>query len=98
MISSVTLRVGTGNDDLREGSQVWVRLHVQGSASPYLVKEIARGQRFPDRTMFSEVWPLPTPIAAEDIEHVEITFIPDPGQGPTEGDDQWVLLSFALGI
>ncbi len=90
MFSDGSVVIGTGDDDLREGSAVWVRIHLR--SRPAVVFEAARGRRFPDRTDTPPIaWRLAPshdpPVRIEDVERIEIAFSPD--RRDFMEDDKW---------
>lgn len=95
-ISSGTVVIGTGTDDLRRKSQVWIRFIARGvDIQPF---EIADGVRFPDKTLFTTRFGLSdqfgNPIPVADIIRIEVSFVPD----RTGFDDQWWFKSFKVTV
>jgi hypothetical protein len=97
-ISTGTLVIGTGDDDLRQKSQVWIRF-VTKSGGPRTF-EVARGTRLPDRTAFTTPFTLvddngalaSIPIA--DIMRIDVSFVPD--RSEYMHDDQWWFETFKV--
>ncbi|MCW5946387.1 MAG: hypothetical protein KIT74_05085 [Fimbriimonadales bacterium] len=93
-VSIAEVIVGTGNDDLREGSRV--SIIVQVARQPDLVVEIARRRRFPDRTSVTESISLRPGTRLEEIEQVSVFFQPD--KRDLMNDDQWEMRSFEFRV
>ena len=99
MFSDGTVIIGTGDDDLREGSRVWVRIYLRDR--PPVIFEAAGGGRFPDRTDTSPIpWSLSPshrpPVRSEDIERIEVAFVPD--SRDFMEDDQWRFTKLILTV
>ena len=87
MFTDGTVIIGTGDDDLREGSQVWLRIFVRGR--PPMLMEVAGGARFADRsTTMAFGWSLSSPAQVSDVERIEISFVPDSRDAMFD-DDWW---------
>lgn len=93
-VSIAEVIVGTGNDDLREGSRVSIIVQIAGQ--PDLVVEIARGRRFPDRTSVTESFSLRPGTRLEEIEQVSVFFQPD--KRDLMNDDQWEMRTFEFRV
>jgi hypothetical protein len=97
-ISSGTMVIGTGDDDLRQHSQVRIRFVARGvDIQPF---EVADGVRFPDRTLFTTRFAvsdqLGNPVPIADIIRIEVSFVPDRRAGMQ--DDKWWFESFKVTV
>lgn len=96
MVSSGTVLLGTGNDDLREGSRVVLRIFMRDR--PPFVQTLIAGARLADRTEITIPWAFggAPPVALDDIERAEIEFFPD--RRDWMSDDQWEMTRFVLTV
>jgi hypothetical protein len=85
MVTSGTLVIGTGDDDLREGSKATVRIVARTGA--VFEQDVAAGARFADRTSFTANFVLGTAVDVADIQRIELAFTPD--HRPFMNDDKW---------
>ncbi|MBS1701897.1 MAG: hypothetical protein JST12_09570 [Armatimonadetes bacterium] len=68
----LTLKIGTGDDDFRNGSKLDLKVVTRSGALVPI--EIARGQRFPDRTTQTIGVDLPRDLEIDSIEHLELRY------------------------
>ncbi len=100
MFSDGTVIIGTGSDDLREGSRVLIRIHMRGRP-PMVFNAAAGGERFPDRTVTAAIpWGLQAihnpPVNVNDVERIEVAYVPD--RRDLMHDDQWAFQSLTLTV
>ena len=95
MFSDGFVIIGTGDDDLRAGSIVLLRLHLRGRAPTTF--ELVRDQLWDNRTTTGE---LPFSIAPSahisDIVRVDISFTPD--RREHMHDDEWEFVSLTVTV
>jgi hypothetical protein len=94
--TQVTLSIGTGNDDLREGSKINISVIYYNPVRATVIKEIAEGRRFPDRTNFTASISLPAGVPASSIQEIQLEYIPDPANFPKESDKWWFVRFLAV--
>lgn len=85
----ITISIGTGDDDLREGSKVNISVIYFNPARGVTQKEVAEGRRFADRTTFTTLVNLPAGTQASNIQEIQLEYIPDPASFPKESDKWW---------
>ena len=87
-ITRLEVRVTTGNDDLREGSQAFLTWQLRGEPMQRQ-SIIRRRERLPDRTTNVAQVVLPRPIPLEEITEIGLDFVAD--RREMMGDDEWVV-------
>ena len=87
-VTRLQVRFTTGNDDLREGSQLFLTWQLRGQ-SIQRQSIIRRRERLPDRTTNQAQVVLPRPTPLGDITEVGLDFIAD--RRDMMGDDEWIL-------
>ncbi len=87
-IVRLEVRVTTGNDDLREGSQLYVTWQLAGQAIQRQ-SIIRRRERLADRTTNVAQVNFPSPVRLQQITEVGLDFVAD--KRDMMGDDEWVL-------
>lgn len=92
----LNLSISTGDDDLREGSKVNITVIFFNPARGVILKEVAAGRRFPDRTTFTASIALPAGMLASNIQEVQLEYIPDPSHNFTQEPDKWWFTRFLV--
>jgi hypothetical protein len=87
--SRLLFSIGTGDDDLREGSRINITVIFYNPERTAITREVAVGRRFPDRTTNNADIPLPDGITQTDIQEVRLEFVPSAGSFPQESDKWW---------
>lgn len=93
-VNRLWVQLGTGNDDLREGSKVTVAVFARGRTAH--TAEVARGGRWADRTSREATIDLPWSVPVSDLERIEVRFAPDKRFGME--DDKWWFTSFNVRV
>lgn len=79
--------IGTGDDDLREGSRVNVTVIYFNPERSTIVRDLAAGSRFPDRTTNTGIIALPDGVLLQDIQEIRVEFVPN--KRTFMEDDKW---------
>lgn len=86
-IRTLNVAIDTGDDDLRQDSEVHVGVELRSGET--LEVPFARGERFPDRTQAARDVRLPRAVPVGDIRAVKVRFVQGPARGLTRGADEW---------
>ncbi|MDK3158633.1 hypothetical protein QPK87_18945 [Kamptonema cortianum] len=89
---SLTVEIGTGNDDLREGSKVELTFVVRGQRNHTV--EIAKGIRWPDRTQQKIEIELPYSADLSQFERIDVRFVAN--RRALMEDDKWWFTSLVV--
>lgn len=87
MVTAGILEIGTGDDDLRKGSKATLRILARTGV--VFEEDVAAGGKWADDTTLRRTFQLTRPVEIADIQRIELDFLPDPGNEPTEHDDVW---------
>lgn len=94
--TQLRLTIGTGDDDLREGSRVNISVIYYNPARATIQREVAQGRRFADRTNFEATVNLPAGLPSSSIQEIQLEYIPDPASFPKESDKWWFVRFIAV--
>lgn len=92
-IHTLTVSIATGNDDLREGSEVHVGA-VLTSGETLEMRFSNPRERLADRTIVTRDLRLPREILLNQLAYLKVRFVPDRRFGMN--DDQWEMLGLSV--
>lgn len=94
-LTQVYVRIDTGNDDLRAGSELLLVLARTNGTNQRI--PLILGRRLADRTPASRVYPIPYPFPLNELASVTLSWVPGRCSAPCQ-TDQWEMANISIHV